>query len=72
MGLRLRHGNKGPVIWLSMPKEGMAKLQQDQGHVNCVSDREGIVHHKYTPPGQTINKEHYLNILHWLQFESSH
>ena len=27
---------------------------------------EGVVHHEYTPPGQTI-KEYYLNVLHWLR-----
>ena len=72
MGLQLWSSNEGLVIakqvtWFSTPEEGTAKVQQDQGHVNCVSDREGIVHHEYTPPGQTINKEHYLNILHWLR-----
>ena len=30
-------------------------------------DWEDIVHHKYTPPVQTINKEYYLNVLHWLR-----
>ena len=24
---------------------------------------EGVVHHEYAPPGQTINKEYYLNVL---------
>ena len=28
---------------------------------------EGVVHHEYAPPGQTINKECYLNVLHWLR-----
>ena len=26
-------------------------------------DWEGVVHHEYTPPGQTINKEYYFNVL---------
>ena len=26
-------------------------------------DWEGVVHHKYASPGQTINKEYYLNVL---------
>ena len=30
-------------------------------------DWEGVVHHKYDPPGQTINKEYYLNVLCWLR-----
>ena len=31
------------------------------------SDWEGVVHHKYAPPVQTINKEYDLNVLHWLR-----
>ena len=30
-------------------------------------DWEGVVHHKYTPPGQTINKEYYLSVLRLLR-----
>ena len=38
-GLWLWSGNKGPFIprevtWFSMPKEGMAKVQEDRDHVN--------------------------------------
>ena len=29
-------------------------------------DWEGVVHHKYASPGQTINKEYYLSVLRWL------
>jgi len=29
-------------------------------------DSEGIVHHKYAPDGQTINKEFYLEVLRCL------
>jgi len=25
------------------------------------------VHHKYTPPGQTITKEYYIKVLRWLR-----
>ena len=28
-------------------------------------DWEGVVHHEYTPPGQTVNKEDYLSVLCW-------
>ena len=48
------------VSWFSMPEEGLTKSQQDQ-------DWEGVVHHKHTPPGQTINKEYYLNVLSLLR-----
>ena len=27
---------------------------------------EGIVHHKYAPLDQTINKKYYLDVLRWL------
>ena len=30
-------------------------------------DWEGVVHHKYAPLGQTINKEYYLGALCWLR-----
>ena len=30
-------------------------------------DSEGIVHHKYAPDGQTINKEFYLEVLRRLR-----
>ena len=61
MGLWLWSRNEGPVIsvevtWFSTPKEGMAKPQQDQDHVNCVFDWEAVVNHEYATPGQTINE----------------
>ena len=53
------------VAWFSTPEEGATKLQQDQDPVNCVFffSWEGVVHHKYAPPGQTTNKEYYLYVL---------
>ena len=30
-------------------------------------DSEGIVHHEYTPNGQTINKEFYVEVLRLLR-----
>ena len=30
-------------------------------------DWEGVVHHEYTPPCQTINKEYCLKVLCWLR-----
>ena len=30
-------------------------------------DWESVVHHECAPPGQTINKEYYLNVLHQLR-----
>jgi hypothetical protein len=26
-------------------------------------DHEGIIHHEYTPGGQTVNKEYYIKVL---------
>ena len=76
MGLWLWPGNEGPVIpmevtWLSAPEEGTAKSQQDQNHVNCVFwlGRWCPSWVDSTPPGQTINKEYYLNILLQLREE---
>ena len=67
----VRSRKEGPVVpmevaWFSTPEEGTAELQEDQDHVNCVFDWEGVVPHEYTPPGQTISKECCLNVLHWL------
>ena len=30
-------------------------------------DWESVVHHKYFPPEQEINKEYHLNVLPWLK-----
>ena len=48
-------------------QEGIPKSQQDQDHVMGFFDWEGAVHHEYVPPSQTVNKELYLNVLHWLR-----
>ena len=40
------------VAWFSTPEESVAKSQQDQDH-------KGVVHHEYTPQGQTINKAYH-------------
>ena len=60
--LHIWSGNKGPVApveatWFSTPKEGAAKSQQNQVHGICVFDWEGVVHHEYAPPGQTVRKD---------------
>ena len=58
MGLWVSSRKEGPVVtlevtWFSTPEEGTARLQQDQDHVNCVFDWEGVIHHEYTTLGQT-------------------
>ena len=35
--------------------------------LTVVFNWEGAVHHKYALSGQTINKEYYFNVLHWLR-----
>ena len=32
-----------------------------------VFDWENVIHHEYVPLGQTINREYYVNVLHWLR-----
>ena len=34
--------------------------------LTCFFDSRGILHHEYAPEGQTINNEHYLQVLHRL------
>ena len=47
------------------------KVQQSHSKIKTmltvVFDWEGVVNHRYTPPGQTINKEYYLSVLSWLR-----
>ena len=43
--------------------EGVAELEQRQGHDDCFFDHEGVVHHEYVPPGQTITKDYYIKVL---------
>ena len=35
--------------------------------MNVFFDHEGVVHHEYTPPGQTITKDYYIEVLLWLR-----
>ena len=52
--------------WFRRFKEGRSKTKV---MLLAVFDSEGIVHHKYAPDGQTINKEFYLEFL-WRLHES--
>ena len=53
--------------WESSGSLCLKKAQQSHNKIKTTLtvffDWEGVVHHKYTPPGQTINKEYYLNVL---------
>ena len=57
--------------WESSGSLCLKKAQQSHNKIKTTLtvffDWEGVVHHKYTPPGQKINREHYLNILPWLR-----
>ena len=50
---------------------GPKKVQQSLSKIKTMSTvffyREDVVHHEYIPPGQTINKECYLNVIHLLK-----
>jgi len=51
-----------------MSEEGAANSEQRQGHVACFFfDHEGVVHHEYAPPGQTITKDYYIEVLRQLR-----
>ena len=50
-----------------LPKKVWQSRSKIKTMLTVFFDWEGVVHHKYTPPGQTINKEYYLNVLCWLR-----
>ena len=57
--------------WKSPGYPGLKKAWQSHSKIKTMLtvffDWEGVVHHEYAPPGQTINKEPYLNVLYWLR-----
>ena len=57
--------------WESSGSPHLKKVHQSHSKtktvVTVVFLLKGVVHHKYTPPGQTINKEYCINVLHWLR-----
>jgi len=72
MGLWLWPWNKSPffimdVAWVSTSEEFTAKSEHCQVHVNGFFYHEGVVHDEYAPPGQTVTKEYYVNVLRWLR-----
>jgi hypothetical protein len=48
--------------WFHRFKDGGTSFESDPRSA-LLADSEGVVHHKYTPEGQIINKEFYLEIL---------
>ena len=55
---------KGPTSL--RPKKGRHVRSKTMVMLLVFFDSEGIVHHKYAPDGQTINKEFYLEVLRHL------
>ena len=57
--------------WKSPGSPRLKKAQQGCRKIKTMStvffDWEGVVLHEYAHPGQTINKEYYLNVLCWLR-----
>jgi len=53
--------------WFRQFKEGAPGAKQNKVMLLAFFDSEGIVHHEYTPNGQTINKEFYLEVLQLLR-----
>ena len=49
----------------------LKKVQQSHSKIKTMLtvffDWEGVAHHNYIPPNQTLNKEYYINVLHWLR-----
>ena len=52
---------KGPTS--PQPKKGRQVRSKTKVMLLAFFDSEGIVHHKYAPDAQTINKEFYLEVL---------
>ena len=55
------------VSWFSTPKKPQQSCSKIKTMLTVFFDWEDVVHHEYVPSGQTINKEYYLNVLHWLR-----
>jgi hypothetical protein len=51
---------------MSTSEEGAAKLEQRQDYVDSFFYHKDVVHQDYAPPGQALNKEYYIEILHQL------
>ena len=49
------------------PKKARQVCSNVKVMLTCFFNSCGIVHHEYSPEGQTINKEYYLEVLHCLR-----
>ena len=48
------------------PKKAQQSHSKIKATLTVFFDWEGVVHHKYAPPGQTVNEEYCLRVLCWL------
>jgi len=60
--------NKGAVLTMETfiipeAKESTLGPQQRQGLLTVFLDSRGVVHHEYTPQGQTVTKQYYEGVL---------
>ena len=46
-------------------KKAQQSLSKTKTMVTVFFDWDGVVHHEHAPPGQIINKEYCLSVLHW-------
>lgn len=57
--------------WKSPASPRPKRAHQSQSNIKAMLtvffDHEGLLHHKYAPPGQTIMKEYYVKVLHQLR-----
>ena len=57
--------------WKSPESPRPKKARQSRSNVKVMltvfSEHEGVVHHEYAPPGQTITKDYYIEVLHRLR-----
>ena len=58
--------NSGRVPRLHDHRRGARCEAKQRFMLPAFFDSEGIVHHEYTPDGQTINKEFYMEVLRCL------
>jgi len=68
LGLRVWPGNKANVLpvehdIISLTEDTTAGEVQCQDHVDCVLQHWGLVHRKYVPRGQLVNKDFHKRVL---------
>ena len=72
LGLLVWPGNISPVITIEdsgSPRPEYARQVQSKVRVmlTVFFDHKGIIHHKYAPDGETVNKVYYVKVLCWLR-----